>query len=174
MTTKDMASIIFRFFGVYALFMAITLLSIDVIMLLTASALHQSTLDALTRFFLPPLVMGALAFLLFAFSNQLALRILPTRLVDQHITQVQPQEIQALLFSFAGVLVIAQGLNVLSQRLPDLLNLSAAESTTAIKPSWWMLAPGLLQILFGITIFIQARAISSLWYRIHPPTSDNQ
>jgi hypothetical protein len=168
-----MASIIFRFFGVYALFMAISLLGVETVVLFTAPVPHQGILAALIRFILPSLIMGALAFLLFAFSNQLASRILPGLLVDQQIIRIHPQEIQALLFSFAGIFVIAQGLNLICQSLTDLLNLSPSESTKAFR-SWWMLAPGLLEILFGITIFIQARAISSLWYRIYPPSGDDQ
>jgi len=174
MTTKDMASIIFRFFGLYALFVAISILSMNVVMLFTAQALHLSTLAALIRFLLPSLLMGSVGLMLFALSNQLAMRILPSHLIDQQIIQLQPEEIQAILFSFAGVLVVAQALNVVSQTLTELLNFSVAGNTRPTNPSWWMLAPGLLQILFGTLIFIQARAISSLWYRIHPRSIEHQ
>jgi hypothetical protein len=166
MTTKDMVAIILRLFGVFSLFLAVTLLSQPYLVLIMSQRLPRGVLAIIALSFLPSLVFVAIAVALFLYPNQLAMKIVPTHLHDERITQLQPREIQSVLFSFAGLFMVGIAILPITQRLTELIRPSIEMSSRGLRESWWGLLPGVLVIVFGLLLFFRTKGFVSFWERL--------
>ena len=174
MTAKDLAALTFRFFGVFVLCVAIGWLSLSIGLISTWRYLHTGALEILAQQFLAPIVMVTLAVVLFIFSNRFAERVVPKNLAAQKVVQLRAEDLQPVLFSFAGILVACQALSLVSQGLAEILKSSPINDSKAAAPSGWMLLPGLLQLAIGVALFLEAGALSSFWYRRHTRATEEQ
>jgi hypothetical protein len=164
MRKSEFSLILIRLLGIYFIVLAIGALSnfgwIFTINEMNNSAENASWLTNIFTIFGPSIVYLVCGLLLLIFSKRIGFKI--TSGLSEEIPVIDNfKELQAVLFSVVGIWVVFSTIGQFAHSVITMISLSSAPYPDKyIRDSWFDLAANGLQVLVGVFLILQARAIS--------------
>ena len=164
MRKSEFSIILIRLISIYLIVQSIALLSnfgwIFTIDDLNNSTEYTSWLTNMFTIFGPTIVYLVCGLLLLIFSKNIGLKI--TSDLSEDILGIDNfKELQAILFSVAGIWIVISTIGQFGRSVMTLVSLSSAPYPDKyIRDGWFDFAANGLQILVGVFLIIQARTIS--------------
>ena len=170
MRKSEFSLILIRLIGIYFIVQSIASLSnfgwIFTINEMNNSAEYASWLTNIITIFGPSIVYLICGLLLIIFSKRISLKISSDSSEEIQVID-NLKELQAVLFSVAGIWVVVSTIGQFVHSIMTLISLSSAPYPDKyIRDSWFDLSANGLQIIVGIFLIIQAQAISKFLTKV--------
>ncbi|MBN1509441.1 MAG: hypothetical protein JW955_21520 [Sedimentisphaerales bacterium] len=120
----------------------------------------------------PLLLMGGAGAVLIVFSRNLAPLLVGEDKPLGMSSAVTGRDVQAIGFSIVAVLVFFRAIPQISQAIWTFYyaashRLTGSAADQVVQGVWRYAVPGVIQLVLGVVLFLQARGLADLWHRIH-------
>ena len=171
MSPINLAIVGLRLLAIYCFVQAIPLFSAFglVAAMFSSDAFRTSQSTAIFTSLLPGGLLLILAILLFIFSEPLARRITSSLSSDTKESICTFEQLQALAFAVAGILILATSLPSLGRAFQDLFILYSYHKQGAINPadrvfSSWLYSAGVFaQLAVGLLLLLNPKGFRNVW-----------
>ncbi|MFA6978123.1 MAG: hypothetical protein WC209_02270 [Ignavibacteriaceae bacterium] len=172
MNIKTICIVILRILGIYCLIEAFVSMQ-GLIYALTFPAEFRSEISKMViASLVPSTLLFIFGILLIVFSKKLGSLIIPTIEVEQTDGASSLADIQAILFSVAGVLIFSFAIPKAFGWISQMVTLTATDSQyysytpKQIRDNWISLTLSSIQMLIGIGLFFGANKLSLIWSKM--------
>jgi hypothetical protein len=177
MKKSELSFILVRLLGIYFIVQSISSLSnlgwFFTVNELTNSTEYATWLTSILTIFGPSIVYLISGLLLLKFSKTIGLKISSEANEDLPVIE-NFKEIQAVLFSFAGILVVVFTIGQFIRGVIAVISLSGTPYPDKyVRDSWFDFAASGVQMIIGIFLIIQAPTITKYLTRIRNWNPDN-
>ncbi len=162
MKKSDFAVIAFCTAGIFSVVEGLIVLKGPLQMVTIPGDFRPPITSAALVIFLAPLTLLLLGVVLIAFADKFGKRLLPGGSEEQGSIILQAEDLRAILFSFAGVLLIGLAIAPTLDSIARLIDLhnnfyfgGESQLRRLTRDLGWTLAGGGLQLLFGIALLFR-------------------
>ncbi len=180
MKKVDFGTIAFCAAGLFSVVEGLIILRGPLQMLTVPGDFRPPIATAAFVLFLPPIILLLFGIILIAFASKFANKLLPDESQGEVNIQLRAEDIQAILFSFAGVLLIGFAIGPTLDSIARLIDLhnnfyfgGENQLRRLTRDLGWTLAGGGLQLLLGLLLFFQ-RNTRQFLRRLRPVSSQGE
>ena len=173
MKPNQLATLVLRLLGIYCLIQAVPLLGMLSSIMVLARMNSEESASAFAASVLPGTLMLIMGILLLVFSVWLGEKLTRQTSAEENISKVTFEQIQALAFAVAGVLIFTDALPQLLNSISYLISLTTSRSSgdqqirLAYRADSFREGSAAAGIVFkaalGLLLFFRARGFANFW-----------
>jgi hypothetical protein len=172
MDIKQLSTTILRILGIYC-FLNTADISQRVYSTYASSIeLHTDVSQIMLIQSMPMIIMFIIGLVLTTFASTISKLIIPSSQNVKSELVLSSINIQSILFSIVGVVIVALAIPKSFNWISQLVSLASTESQSlpfnqkVVRDSWISFALSTIQLLFGFGLFFGSNTLSNIWHRL--------